>query len=87
MPDGWIILCVEKIQRSFMMISKELLGYFDYSLNAIFTAENGKISYMNPSAKKLFPGVRVGDSTEVLGAESALHDRPGVFTAMIFDVP
>ena len=69
------------------MISKELLGYFAYSLNAIFTAENGKISYMNPAAKKLFPGVRVGDSAEVLGAETALHDRPGVFTAMIFDVP
>lgn len=66
------------------MIETELQGYFDYSLNAVFAAENEKIEYLNPAAKRLFPGVHIGDSVETLGKIGQVT-RPGVFSAVICD--
>lgn len=65
------------------MISTELQGYFDYSLNAIFIVREDKIEYCNAASKKVIPGIGVGDDcTKILQVDSA-GGRPGIIFTSI----
>lgn len=60
------------------MISKELLGYFDNSLNAIFVVREGKIEYCNAASKKLLPRLRVEEDDTHLFKDISLSGRQGI---------
>jgi len=65
------------------MVSKELLGYFEQSLNAVFVSHAGKIEYCNTAAHKILPGIHTGDNDTRINQGVIKGDSPGVFSAVI----